>query len=30
MLNNVNKRHVLQYKFKNIKIPKYDLNNLKL
>ena len=26
----VNKNHVLQYKFKNIKIVQYDLNNTKL
>ena len=30
MFNNVNKYTVLQHKFKNIKINKYDLNIKKL
>ena len=30
MLNNVNKGLVLQHKYKNTKILKYDLNNKKL
>ena len=30
MFNNVNKSHVLQHKFKNIKIIRYDLNKTKL
>ena len=30
MFNNVNKNHVLQHKFKNVKIYQYDLNNKEL
>ena len=30
MLNNVNKSPILQRKFKNVKLLKYDLNNKKL
>ncbi len=30
MFNIVNKSLVLQHKFKNVKISKYDLNNKKL
>ena len=30
MVNIVNKTHILQRKFKNVKINKYDLNNKKL
>ncbi len=30
MFDFVNKRLILQYKFKNVKITKYDLNNKKL
>ena len=30
MFNNVNKSLVLQHKYKNTKILKYDLNNKKL